>query len=92
MATSIKALLDAADHERFRHGWLCPDCEKPMLERTNSRSGALFFGCRTYPECTGTRDTAGRETSSPVCSIWPNEDAYDVYNDYIVYDGYMDGW
>jgi len=37
---------------------LCPDCNGPMI----SRSGkfGVFWGCKKFPECKGTRDSLGR--------------------------------
>ena len=31
----------------------CPNCGNPMVVR-RSRFGRLFFGCSTYPKCSGT--------------------------------------
>lgn len=36
----------------------CPDCDGPMVSRT-SESG-VFWGCKAYPRCKGTRDNMGR--------------------------------
>ena len=36
----------------------CPDCGGPMISR-KSRYG-MFWGCRDYPQCHGTRDSEGR--------------------------------
>ena len=30
-----------------------------MVSRTNRQTGQVFWGCRAYPKCTGTRDTDG---------------------------------
>lgn len=37
---------------------LCPECGEKMI----SRKGAygVFWGCSTYPKCSGTRDSEGR--------------------------------
>ena len=32
----------------------CPKCESPMRLRAAHRGG-MFYGCTTYPDCTGTR-------------------------------------
>lgn len=37
----------------------CPQCGGPMVSRANKKTGQRFWGCRAYPECTGTRDTDG---------------------------------
>lgn len=37
----------------------CPDCGGPMLLRTNRQNGDKFWGCTKYPNCRGTRDSAG---------------------------------
>lgn len=37
----------------------CPQCGKPMLQRTiqrGSRQGQQFWGCSDYPKCNGTRN------------------------------------
>jgi DNA topoisomerase-1 len=31
---------------------ICPNCGSPMVVR-RSRFGRLFYGCSTYPKCTG---------------------------------------
>ena len=33
----------------------CPDCNGPMVKRTSARGE--FWGCSSYPQCTGTRPT-----------------------------------
>ncbi|MBU1348877.1 topoisomerase DNA-binding C4 zinc finger domain-containing protein [Patescibacteria group bacterium] len=33
----------------------CPDCEQQMVIRHRKRDHAPFFGCKSFPECTGTR-------------------------------------
>lgn len=37
----------------------CPECGGQMLSRVNRKTGQRFFGCATYPECRGTRNTDG---------------------------------
>ena len=37
----------------------CPDCDSPMVERTNRMTGDTFYGCSMYPRCTGTRTEDG---------------------------------
>jgi restriction system protein len=32
----------------------CPNCAAVMVERTNRRSGQMFWGCTGYPRCRGT--------------------------------------
>jgi restriction system protein len=39
----------------------CPLCGCVMIHRTNRRTGELFWGCRSYPQCNGTR----RQSSLP---------------------------
>lgn len=34
----------------------CPKCTRPMMVRANSSNGDLFFGCRGFPDCNGTRE------------------------------------
>ena len=39
----------------------CPICSQPMVMRTahrGARAGSSFWGCRAYPKCRGTRQTA----------------------------------
>jgi len=31
----------------------CPKCGKPMVERSNRRTGQKFWGCSTFPACRG---------------------------------------
>jgi len=31
---------------------LCPDCGRPLVERTNRATGETFLGCSQYPACT----------------------------------------
>jgi ssDNA-binding Zn-finger/Zn-ribbon topoisomerase 1 len=37
---------------------LCPDCDGPMISRKGKFG--VFWGCKNYPVCTGTRDSQGR--------------------------------
>lgn len=32
----------------------CPDCGRPLVERTNRNTGSAFLGCSRWPECTHT--------------------------------------
>lgn len=36
----------------------CPDCDGPMQSRKSSYG--MFWGCKDYPRCHGTRDSEGR--------------------------------
>lgn len=36
----------------------CPECDGPMISR-KSKFG-VFWGCKNYPVCNGTRDNMGR--------------------------------
>lgn len=36
----------------------CPDCGSKMVSRKSQHG--TFWGCSTYPQCKGTRDTMGR--------------------------------
>jgi hypothetical protein len=38
----------------------CPECLGPMVSRKNRTNGEVFWGCKKYPECKGTRDSQGR--------------------------------
>jgi len=33
----------------------CPGCRRQMVLRQNSKNKTWFFGCESYPKCTGTR-------------------------------------
>jgi restriction system protein len=33
----------------------CPKCGKPMVERSNRKTGQKFLGCSTFPACRGVR-------------------------------------
>lgn len=33
----------------------CPKCGKPMVERSNRKTGQKFWGCSTFPVCRGVR-------------------------------------
>ncbi len=37
---------------------LCPDCGSKMISRKSTYG--VFWGCKNYPECKGTRDNEGR--------------------------------
>ena len=37
---------------------LCPDCNGPMISRKSAHG--VFWGCKAYPQCKGTRDSLGR--------------------------------
>jgi len=36
----------------------CPDCDGPMVSRKSTHG--VFWGCRSFPACRGTRDSMGR--------------------------------
>lgn len=38
----------------------CPECNGDMVSRRNKASGEMFWGCKKYPNCKGTRDSFGR--------------------------------
>lgn len=37
---------------------LCPECNGKMISRTGKFG--VFWGCKNYPQCVGTRDNQGR--------------------------------
>ena len=37
---------------------LCPDCGGKMISRKGKFG--VFWGCKNYPQCKGTRDNQGR--------------------------------
>jgi len=45
--------------------YLCPYCEAPMRLRNSSRGE--FYGCSNYPECEGTRNLNGSNSSRSGC-------------------------
>jgi DNA helicase-4 len=40
-------------------GDLCPECNRPLIRRTNSKSGNEFLGCQGFPKCNYTRRLEG---------------------------------
>lgn len=36
----------------------CPECQGEMISRKGKYG--VFWGCKSYPKCTGTRDSMGR--------------------------------
>lgn len=36
----------------------CPECDGPMVSRKGKYG--IFWGCKRYPDCRGTRDSMGR--------------------------------
>lgn len=36
----------------------CPECDGPMVSRSGKYG--IFWGCKSYPKCSGTRDSMGR--------------------------------
>ena len=41
----------------------CPLCKGDMVIRTARATGDLFYGCKKYPDCRGTRNEDGTPTS-----------------------------
>ncbi len=41
----------------------CPDCGAPMVSRLNKKTQQRFWGCSTFPQCRGTRDTDGNSAA-----------------------------
>jgi ssDNA-binding Zn-finger/Zn-ribbon topoisomerase 1 len=35
----------------------CPECDGPMVSRTSAHG--VFWGCKDYPRCKGTRNSMG---------------------------------
>lgn len=50
----------------------CPECGEAMRERTNRSTGEIFWGCRDYPDCKGTRPFDGPDDDSPADAL-PSE-------------------
>ena len=34
----------------------CPRCDSPMKRRVNGKTNEVFFGCKNYPRCKGTKN------------------------------------
>lgn len=45
----------------------CPDCGGSMVLRKNRKTDTQFWGCASYPACTGTRtaDGVGKDDAAP---------------------------
>lgn len=43
----------------------CPICDGAMRLRTNRVTGEQFYGCASYPSCTGTRQFSGDADEAP---------------------------
>lgn len=41
----------------------CPDCGAAMVSRLNKEKQQRVWGCSTYPQCKGTRDTDGNSAA-----------------------------
>lgn len=53
----------------------CPQCGQVMLLRKGRESGEAFWGCRSYPECKGTRRLVdGRSPQTLVPKISHEDD------------------
>jgi ssDNA-binding Zn-finger/Zn-ribbon topoisomerase 1 len=52
-------ILPADEVKEPKDGYLCPECNGEMALRANRQSGEKFWGCKKYPACRGTRDSAG---------------------------------
>ena len=50
----------------------CPECSGPMVSRTGKYG--VFWGCKKYPECRGTRDSMGRSRAEREAEKDTNED------------------
>lgn len=55
-----EVLICGPERTMTRDENLCPECNGPMVSRVNRKTGERFWGCRAYPDCTGTRDGQGR--------------------------------
>ncbi len=73
---SVMKSVSESQYDKYRHGYLCPRCKEPMVERTNGRTGEPFFGCSQYPDCEGTRDENG-ECDEEIGVSGYDEDDYD---------------
>ena len=49
----------------------CPDCDGPMVSRTGKFG--VFWGCKAFPNCKGTRDSMGRSKADR--EAWKREKA-----------------
>jgi ssDNA-binding Zn-finger/Zn-ribbon topoisomerase 1 len=57
---------------------LCPDCDGEMVSRTGQYG--VFWGCKAYPKCKGTRDSMGRSKADR--EEWKKEQATKQGEDY----------
>jgi len=42
----------------------CPNCDAPMVEKENARTGRPFWSCSRYPDCRGSRNWQSARRSS----------------------------
>lgn len=54
-ATDVVTITFGLSQHSFERK-LCPKCNRPMKQRTNSRTGVLFWSCSAYPQCKTGRD------------------------------------
>jgi hypothetical protein len=57
---TINVNVEKPTTSAYTNDMLCPECEGPMVSRTNRQNGNKFWGCKKYPDCKGTRDEQGR--------------------------------
>lgn len=55
----------------------CPDCDGDMISRTGKFG--VFWGCKKFPECKGTRDSEGRSKADR--EKWKSEQLEDDSSD-----------
>ena len=75
--------------------WNCPKCGLELVVRTNSQSGANFYGCKGFPKCKHSQSmtqavTRSRQTSNDAIPSkddlaqdwgWDNWEAFDESDD-----------
>src|SRR5437899_12991883 len=60
----------------------CPDCDGPMVSRTGKFG--VFWGCKAFPACKGTRDSMGRSKADR--EMWKAEQSAKNNLDVNIYD------
>ena len=59
----------------------CPDCNGPMVSRKGKFG--TFWGCKMFPQCTGTRDSNGKSKKDRAIErgLDKTTDSIDLVND-----------
>lgn len=57
----------------------CPKCKGPMISRLNKRDSSRFWGCKSFPQCNGTRDVNGMSKEERIAEELKNN--YDIFGE-----------